>query len=101
MLPSPTLEHMSESAPSAPSGGPQPSRNEGLKASNPGLAGTIAPTLADGSVDHFTHDDYEFLKFHGCYQQDDRDLRKAGKKYIMMVRGRIPGGIMSSAQWIM
>jgi sulfite reductase (NADPH) hemoprotein beta-component len=94
---------MSESAPSAGSPAPatpQLTRNEGLKTSNPGLAGTIAPTLADGNVDHFTQDDYEFLKFHGCYQQDDRDLRKAGKKYIMMVRGRIPGGIMTPTQWI-
>jgi sulfite reductase (NADPH) hemoprotein beta-component len=93
---------MSESAPAAPNtpATPQLTRNEGLKTSNPGLAGTIAPTLADANVDHFTPDDYEFLKFHGCYQQDDRDLRKAGKKYIMMVRGRIPGGVMTPAQWI-
>jgi len=38
----------------------------------------------------FSEDDNQFLKFHGSYQQDDRDLRKTGKKYIMMVRGRIP-----------
>ncbi|HUC83615.1 MAG TPA: NADPH-dependent assimilatory sulfite reductase hemoprotein subunit, partial [Candidatus Acidoferrales bacterium] len=50
-------------------------------------------------ADHFTPDDYEFLKFHGCYQQDDRDLRKTGKKYIMMVRSRIPGGVMTANQW--
>ena len=51
------------------------------------------------SADHFSQDDYEFLKFHGCYQQDDRDLRKTGKKYIMMVRSRIPGGVMTANQW--
>jgi len=94
---------MSESARAA--GSPEPAtpqltRNEGLKSSNPGLAGTIAPTLNDANVDHFTHDDYEFLKFHGCYQQDDRDLRKAGKKFIMMVRSRVPGGVMTPAQWL-
>lgn len=75
------------------------SRNEELKSSIPTLAGNIAATLADESADHFSHDDYEFLKFHGCYQQDDRDLRKSGKKYIMMVRGAIPGGVMTANQW--
>ncbi|MCL4787118.1 MAG: NADPH-dependent assimilatory sulfite reductase hemoprotein subunit [Verrucomicrobia bacterium] len=75
------------------------SRNESLKAANPTLAGTIAQTLADASADHFSEDDGQFLKFHGSYQQDDRDLRKTGKKYMMMVRGRIPGGVMTASQW--
>lgn len=75
--------------------------NEDIKAAIPTLAGTIAATIADESQDHFSHDDYEFLKFHGCYQQDDRDLRKAGKKYIMMVRSRVPGGVMTANQWKM
>lgn len=75
------------------------SRNEELKSSIPTLAGSIAATIADENADHFSHDDYEFLKFHGCYQQDDRDLRKTGKKYIMMVRGAIPGGVMTANQW--
>jgi sulfite reductase (NADPH) hemoprotein beta-component len=70
-----------------------------IKAAIPTLAGTIAATLADSGADHFSEDDNQFLKFHGSYQQDDRDLRKAGKKYIMMVRGRIPGGVMTSQQW--
>lgn len=75
------------------------SRNESLKAANPTLAGTIAQTLADANADHFSEDDGQFLKFHGSYQQDDRDLRKTGKKYMMMVRGRIPGGVMTASQW--
>ena len=74
-------------------------RNEDLKAANPTLAGTIATTIADASADHFSDDDNQFLKFHGSYQQDDRDLRKTGKKYIMMIRGRIPGGVMTANQW--
>jgi sulfite reductase (NADPH) hemoprotein beta-component len=74
--------------------------NEELKAAIPTLAGTIATTLADESTDHFSEDDNQFLKFHGSYQQDDRDLRKTGKKYIMMIRGRIPGGVMTAKQWI-
>ncbi|HMO64232.1 MAG TPA: NADPH-dependent assimilatory sulfite reductase hemoprotein subunit, partial [Verrucomicrobiota bacterium] len=56
--------------------------------------------LADPAADRFSEDDQQFLKFHGIYQQDDRDLRKTGKKFIMMIRGRIPGGVMTPAQWI-
>lgn len=74
--------------------------NEEIKEAIPTLAGTIADTINDAGADHFSDDDNQFLKFHGCYQQDDRDLRKTGKKYIMMVRGRIPGGVMTPAQWI-
>ena len=74
--------------------------NEEIKAAIPTLAGTIAATLADANADHFSEDDNQFLKFHGSYQQDDRDLRKTGKKYIMMIRGRIPGGVMTANQWI-
>src|SRR5271154_1860856 len=73
--------------------------NEDIKAANPTLAATIASTIADETVDHFSDDDNQFLKFHGSYQQDDRDLRKTGKKYIMMIRGRIPGGVMTANQW--
>ena len=73
--------------------------NEEIKAAIPTLAGTIAATLNDAGADHFSEDDNQFLKFHGSYQQDDRDLRKTGKKYIMMVRGRIPGGVMTAKQW--
>jgi len=74
--------------------------NEIIKEAAPTLAGTIASTLADGSTDRFSEDDGQFLKFHGIYQQDDRDLRKTQKKFIMMIRGRIPGGVMTPKQWI-
>src|SRR5918992_2918145 len=70
------------------------SHNEVIKEANPSLAGTIKQTLADPTVDRFSEDDSQFLKFHGIYQQDDRDLRKTGKKYIFMVRGRLPGGVV-------
>jgi sulfite reductase (NADPH) hemoprotein beta-component len=75
-----------------PTAPPKLSRNEGLKESCPTLRGTISQTLADASLDRFSEDDYEFLKFHGIYQQDDRDKRKTAKEYIFMVRGRLPGG---------
>src|SRR5580704_12095533 len=71
---------------------PKLTRNEGLKEACPILSGTICQTLADASKDRFSEDDYEFLKFHGIYQQDDRDKRKVAKEYIYMVRGRLPGG---------
>jgi sulfite reductase (NADPH) hemoprotein beta-component len=79
---------------------PQPSPNELLKAGSPTLAGAIAATLADAGVDRFTEDDAQFLKFHGIYQQDDRDLRKTGKKFSLMIRLRMPGGILTSAQYL-
>jgi len=76
-----------------------PSKNELLKQANPTLAGQIAATLADPTLDRFSDDEKEFTKFHGIYQQDDRDLRKTAKKYIMMIRSRIPGGVMTAKQW--
>jgi sulfite reductase (NADPH) hemoprotein beta-component len=75
-----------------PAASPKLSRNESLKEACPTLCGTIAETLADGSKERFSDDDYEFLKFHGIYQGDDRDKRKVAKQYIYMVRGRLPGG---------
>ena len=62
---------MSETAPTPET--PKRTRNEGLKAGNTVLGGTIVPTLNNATLDSFTPDDYEFLKFHGCYQQDDRN----------------------------
>jgi sulfite reductase (NADPH) hemoprotein beta-component len=79
---------------------PTVSKNELLKQGDPTLGGTIAGVLADPVADRFAEDDEQFLKFHGVYQQDDRDLRKTSKKYMMMIRGRIPGGVMTSQQWI-
>src|SRR6266536_840702 len=75
-------------------------RNEGLKENSPLLTGTISQTLADEAAPRFSDDDYEFLKFHGIYQQDDRDQRKAGKHYMMMVRTKFPGGVLSAPQYL-
>jgi len=77
-----------------------PSRQEKLKEACPTLAGTISQTLADPLKDRFSEDDYEFLKFHGIYQSDDRDKRKVAKEYIYMVRGRLPGGIVPPAVYL-
>jgi sulfite reductase (NADPH) hemoprotein beta-component len=79
---------------------PKLTRNEGLKANDPLLTGTIVQTLADPAKDRFSEDDYEFLKFHGIYQQDDRDQRKTSKHFIYMVRGRLPGGAVSPSVYL-
>jgi sulfite reductase (NADPH) hemoprotein beta-component len=79
---------------------PKLTHNEVIKEANTTLAGSIAATLHDPATDRFNEDDVQFLKFHGIYQQDDRDLRKTQKKFMMMIRGRIPGGVMTPAQWI-
>lgn len=76
------------------------SHNELLKDAVPTLAGNIGATLADPALDRFSEDDGQFLKFHGIYQQDDRDKRKTGKHYMFMVRGRIPGGVLSARQYL-
>ena len=75
-------------------------RNEGLKQTSPLLMGTIAQRLAESAEDRFTEDDYEFLKFHGIYQQDDRDKRKVAKHYMFMVRTKFPGGVLSARQYL-
>lgn len=76
------------------------SKNELLKEAYPDLSGHLAPTLADPAADHFNEDDEQFLKFHGAYQQDDRDKRKTGKQYLFMIRARIPGGRVPAAQYL-
>jgi sulfite reductase (NADPH) hemoprotein beta-component len=75
-------------------------RNEGLKSQRPLLNGTIREALADASLERFSDEDYEFLKFHGIYQQDDRDQRKAGKHFMLMVRTKFPGGRLSAPQYL-
>lgn len=77
-----------------------PSANELLKLASPTLTGTIPQALADPQLERFSDDDNQFLKFHGIYQEDDRDLRKTGKKYIMMIRVRVPGGVITPAQYL-
>jgi len=73
---------------------------ENLKQASPALTGNIAFTLADAQTDRFSEDDVTFLKFHGIYQGDDRDQRRTGKKHIFMVRCRIPGGVVTPAQYL-
>ncbi|MBK8190165.1 MAG: NADPH-dependent assimilatory sulfite reductase hemoprotein subunit [Vampirovibrionales bacterium] len=76
---------------------------ETLKAASDYLRGSIARELA-APTDHFSADASALLKFHGMYQQDDRDQRQSSaqgktKVYSLMVRGRIPGGRLSASQY--
>ena len=84
----------------------KPSPVEGIKEQSRFLAGDIRQELADGN-DFFGKSSETLLKFHGTYQQDDRDERgtagldaegKKKKSYIFMVRTKIPGGKLTSEQ---
>src|SRR4051794_13538394 len=76
-----------------------------LKEQSDHLRGTLTETLAS-DVRHFSHDEYQLLKFHGVYQQDDRDARAAArqagsdKAWIMMIRAKIPGGKVTADQYL-
>ena len=83
-----------------PTSGKPLAKNELLKADKPDLSGTIRETLANPEADRFSGDDEQFIKFHGIYQQDDRDKRKTGKEYSVMVRTRQTGGIVPAAQYL-
>ena len=78
-----------------------PSKVELAKRHGRHLRGTIGETLASDAT-HFGHDDLQLLKFHGTYQQDDRDLRaqltkdKKEKAWMFMVRSKMPGGRLSA-----
>lgn len=78
---------------------------EGIKSESRFLRGTILEDLQNDS-DEFAKSNTQLLKFHGTYQQDDRDSRnkggegKSGKAYSMMVRSRVPGGRLTPAQMI-
>jgi sulfite reductase (NADPH) hemoprotein beta-component len=82
------------------------SANEGIKTRSNYLRGTIAEGLADLSTGAMSEDDQQLLKFHGTYQQDDRDLRanrrkhRLEKAYSFMIRIRVPGGVATPWQWL-
>jgi len=79
---------------------------EELKDKSNYLRGTLAETLADASKTHFSEEENLLLKFHGSYQQDDRDLRSKlkaegkDKAWSFMLRTKTPGGSMTAAQYV-
>ena len=79
---------------------------EKIKISSQGLRGTLQESLQDEITGAVREADHALVKFHGMYEQDDRDLRseraeaKLDKLYSFMVRLRIPGGTITPQQWI-
>ncbi|WP_275974921.1 assimilatory sulfite reductase (NADPH) hemoprotein subunit [Shewanella gaetbuli] len=80
--------------------------NEYLKTDSDYLRGTIQQGLDTQVTGSFSDGDQQLIKFHGFYQQDDRDLRNERKAqkleplYSFMLRARVPGGICSPEQWL-
>jgi sulfite reductase beta subunit-like hemoprotein len=80
---------------------------EELKAISDGLGGFLLDELADLSSDRISEDAYQLLKFHGSYQQDDRDERRERKKqgldraWSFMVRTKFPGGRLTAEQYLL
>ncbi|HVH62011.1 MAG TPA: NADPH-dependent assimilatory sulfite reductase hemoprotein subunit [Candidatus Dormibacteraeota bacterium] len=81
------------------------SKNESIKAGSRHLRGQIADELVEDSL-AFGEDSEQLLKFHGIYQQDDRDRRKEArakgldKHHQLMIRTRIPGGVVSADAYL-
>ncbi|WP_429134363.1 assimilatory sulfite reductase (NADPH) hemoprotein subunit [Aeromonas hydrophila] len=79
--------------------------NERLKRESDHLRGTIAQDLTDPLTGGFNGDNFQLIRFHGMYQQDDRDIRpertaqKLEPLHNVMLRARLPGGIITPAQW--
>ncbi len=80
--------------------------NERMKAESNFLRGTIAEDLKDRITGGFTPDNSQLIRVHGMYQQDDRDIRAERQKqkleplHNVMLRARMPGGIISPTQWL-
>jgi len=84
-----------------------PAKNvEEIKAESHSLRGKIADTLQHNDQSHFADEEFQLLKFHGTYQQDDRDERTRRKQqnldkaWIFMVRSKLPGGALTAAQYL-
>jgi sulfite reductase (NADPH) hemoprotein beta-component len=79
---------------------------ERIKAAGRHLRGTIAEGLEDPLTSGIGADDQTLIKFHGIYQQDDRDIRERRRRrkleaaFSFMVRVRLPGGRCRPDQWL-
>ena len=80
--------------------------NERLKRESNNLRGTIETDLKDDLTGGFTADNFQLIRFHGMYQQDDRDIRAERAKqkleplHNVMLRARLPGGVITPDQWL-
>lgn len=76
------------------------SKVEVIKENSNYLRGPLAEEM-ENDEPSISKEAYQILKFHGSYQQDDRDLRKGRDKHWMfMIRGRIPGGRITAGQYL-
>jgi len=79
---------------------------EGIKSRSNYLRGTLLQSLADSASGALAEDDTQLSKFHGFYQQDDRDHRDERRRQMLepdhqfMIRARVPGGVCTPAQWL-
>lgn len=86
---------------------PEPITNEHIKAASQYLRGTIAQGLVDNTTGALSPSDTQLTKFHGIYQQDDRDIRDERQAqgvepaYSFMIRVRMPGGVCNPHQWLL
>ncbi|GGB40953.1 sulfite reductase [NADPH] hemoprotein beta-component [Oceanisphaera marina] len=82
------------------------SDNERMKGESNFLRGTIEQDLQDELTGGFTGDNFQLIRVHGMYQQDDRDIRnertaqKLEPLHNVMLRARLPGGIIKPEQWL-
>ena len=79
---------------------------EDIKEKSKLLRGSLVESLNDPLTGAIAEDDTALIKFHGSYQQDDRDLRNERRKqkleplYSFMIRVRVPGGVCTPQQWL-
>jgi sulfite reductase (NADPH) hemoprotein beta-component len=79
---------------------------EDIKQQSGRLRGTLLDSLADPITGALAESDQTLIKYHGSYQQDDRDIREQRRQqklepaYSFMIRTRTPGGIVTPAQWL-
>ena len=79
---------------------------EDIKRASAGLRGTLLASLADAVTGALRDDDQTLIKYHGSYQQDDRDVREARRlaklepAFSFMIRTRTPGGVINPTQWL-
>jgi sulfite reductase (NADPH) hemoprotein beta-component len=80
--------------------------DETLKANSDYLRGNIAHDLLNRITGGVTFESNKLMKFHGIYQQDDRDIRDERRRQKLepaltfMVRVRLPGGVCTPEQWL-
>jgi sulfite reductase (ferredoxin) len=85
---------------------PKLSPVEAHKAEGRYLRGTLLEEVADPAIEHLSDTNKSLIKFHGSYQQEDRDARKArakpgvGKAYMFMIRLKLPGGKLTADQYL-